>query len=41
MLERSVPSQVNGTIFTEDSGIEIMIPFPKSKFQKSNTKKLL
>lgn len=43
MFERSdlVPSQVNGAIFTEDDGIEIVIPFPKSKFQKTDTKKLL
>lgn len=45
MFERSdlVPSQVNGTIFTEDNGIkiEIVLPFPESKFQKTDIKKLL
>lgn len=43
MFERSdlVPSWGNGTIFTEDNGIEIVIPFPKRKFQKTDTKKLL
>lgn len=43
VFERSdlVPSRVNGTMFTEDNGIEIVIPFPKSKFQKTDTEKLL
>lgn len=43
MFERSdlVPSQVNGTIFTEDNAIKIVIPFPKSKFQETDAKKLL
>lgn len=43
MFERTdlVPSQVNGTVFTEYNGIETVIPFPKSQFQKTDTKNLL
>lgn len=43
MFERTdlVPSQVNGTVFTEDNGMEIVIPFLKSQFQKTDTKNLL